>query len=228
MLKLPLLPFSFADPWGIVLALAIAAAAFLIMRTLTRDIQTDEIEIFVMVNVTMAFSVALLFAYRRYDEISRNDLYLTVGLIAAYYVAVFISAKMLGMKKLKLAAKPVAQNVIASDPARNLALIVSFAIGFPALLAISLASLRAGLNAQYGVLRESGPLRLLLEGGIPIFLYYAFASNIVSRKFLNPVMIAMVLIAAPLGGAKSAVISYLLVFLTVRGTSGKNSHSEPC
>lgn len=216
-LSTPILPFSFVDGGAVSVAFGIAVIAFFVMRFFTRDIMVNELDLFVMTNVTMAFSVALVFSYWRAHEMWSADFVLILGLMSTFYVSVFLTGKLLGIKALKDASKVVAFEAMRKDHYRNVALVVTFVIGVPALTAITLASLRAGFDSQFAIERDAGPFRLLMEGGVPLFLYYAFSTNIVTRKFCNVWMVGIVLLVSPLGGAKSALLVDLLTYFTVAG-----------
>ena len=212
------LPIDLFDPWAVLEALAIAGVLFFLMRFFTRRCQINEIEEFAVINVTMAFSLTLLIEYWRIDQVTGSDVLSVFILTIIFYASVLLASIAFGIREIKAVARPAARQAILSDPLRNPAIVIAFIAALPVIAFVAVKLIQSGnRHAVFGIARDLGAARLMMEGFAPIFFYFAISTAILGGWRRNIWLINPMIALQALGGSKGALISVIVTFFSLRG-----------
>lgn len=211
------LPFNIADPAEVIFNLGLTAIFFLILRFCTRRAQANEIDTFLVANVSISFTLALLIGYVRRSDMRIEDATEIFLLTGCFYFTVLVMSWALRFEELKSAVRPLARQVLLEDRLRDPILIMSFLVLAPVTFFFAAAIQEGGEGSSVSIVRGAGLARFLSEGLSPFFIYYAFSVIVVSGRLRNWLMLLVIVGAGPLLGSKASILTSVVSFLMVWG-----------
>jgi hypothetical protein len=211
------LPFNILNPVEVIKYLVLTLVYFLLLRLCTRRVQSNEIDAFLVVNVSTAFSMTLLTAYLEKSDIRLSDFISIMFLTASFYLTVLFFSLALRFETLKSTVKELARKTLLEDWLRDPIIFISFILLVPVTLFFASAIQGGGEGSSAGILRGSAGARLIGEGLSPFFTFYALSVVVVSGRFRNWFMLLVIFGAGPLIGSKAAILSAIISYFMIRG-----------
>ena len=211
------LPMNILDPVQVLKYLGLTVVYLLAMRFCTRRVQSNEIDSFLVLNVSIAFTMTLLTLYLVKSEIRPDDFIHIAFLTATFYLTVLFLSIFLKFETLKAGVKTLARTALLEDGLRDPIIVSSFMVLAPITLFFASAISQSGEGSSADIIRGSSFLRLFGEGLSPFFAYYALSALIASGRVRNGVMLFFIFAAGPVLGSKAAIISTFVNFFMIRG-----------
>jgi hypothetical protein len=191
---------------------------FLIFRYLTERIRVSEFDSLGILNVTVTFSVVLLFSLFLGEYITLQQLIQILTLIFSFYFGIYL-VSMYFKPSLKRGRRKEVLELFAYDNLKNINLLMMFV--FNSLIGVLFAIL---LLKNYGspderllVAKSYRAIDIIRIGISSVLPYYAVGLYLLTKKRIYLAIIFLLAVFSFFSGSKGFLLQYIVTYFTLDG-----------
>jgi hypothetical protein len=191
---------------------------FLIFRCLTERIRISEFDSLGVLNITVTFSVVLLFSFFLGEYINLQQLIQILTLIFSFYLGIYL-VSMYFKPSLKRGRRKEVLELFAYDNLKNINLVMMFVYNslIGVLFAILLLKKYGGPDERLLVAKSNRAIDIIRIGISSVLPYYAVGLYLLTKKKIYLAFIFLLTVIGFFSGSKGFLLQYIVTYFTLDG-----------